>query len=531
MVRRKRRAGVVRRSLLLALVVVLFSLLVMYVFFGIYFRSHFFYRTSIEDVEVGGKTAEDAVEALRMEVQDYLLVMYDRNGTKYQIPGVEFAYDYNPLGEEEKMIGEQKSFLWPGEISKEKKLEMQKSITYDEDLLKEKVLSLACLKEENMQKPKDAFIQMTEEGYELIPEDQGSYLIPDRLYARVKAAVDAGESEFTFTDDLYEKPSVLASDPVLTECMTKIQSYFGAEITYDMGEDKEVVDKGIISSWITVDENYNVTFDENKVASYVQSLASKYNTYGDEREFLTAKGDTVTIGGGDYGWVIDKEAEREQLIQEVKSGEVKTREPVYSQTAVSRSKNDIGNTYVEIDYTNQHVWYFENGTVKLESDCVTGNISKGNGSPDGVFKIVYKKSPAVLKGEDYESDVTYFMPFAYNVGFHDASWRHGRFGGNIYKTSGSHGCINMPEDKAAKLYELVAVDTPVIAYYREPVKLTAENTKISNAYSYYDEEKEKAKEEAARKSAEDAAQNTPQAGEGERITEDGSVEPIPQGEQ
>ncbi len=32
MVRRKRRAGVVRRSLLLALVVVLFSLLVMYVF-------------------------------------------------------------------------------------------------------------------------------------------------------------------------------------------------------------------------------------------------------------------------------------------------------------------------------------------------------------------------------------------------------------------------------------------------------------------------------------------------------------------
>ena len=123
------------------------------------------------------------------------------------------------------------------------------------------------------------------------------------------------------------------------------------------------------------------------------------------------------------------------------------------------------------------------------------------------------------------------MPFAYNVGFHDASWRHGRFGGNIYKTSGSHGCINMPEDKAAKLYELVAVDTPVIAYYREPVKLTAENTKISNAYSYYDEEKEKAKEEAARKSAEDAAQNTPQAGEGERITEDGSVEPIPQGEQ
>lgn len=531
MVHRKRRAGVMRRSLLLALGIVLFAFIVMYLFFGIYFRSHFFYRTSIEDVEVGGMTAEQAIDELRLEVQDYLLVMYDRSGTKYQIPGVEFGYDYQPLGEEERMIKEQKSFLWPGKISKNKKLEMQKSITYDENLLKEKVMALACMKEENMQKPKDAFIRMTEEGYELVPEDQGTYLIADKLYARVKAAVDAGESEFTFSDDLYEKPSVTSSDTVLSECMAKIQSYFGAEITYDMGEDKEVVDKGVISSWITVDENYNVTFDENKVTSYVQSLASKYNTYGDERKFLTAKGDTVTIGGGDYGWVVDKEAEREQLIQEVKNGEIKTREPVYLQVAKSRSKDDIGNTYVEVDYTNQHLWYFENGTVKLESDFVSGNISKGNGSPDGVFKIVYKKSPAVLKGEDYESDVTYFMPFAYNVGFHDASWRHGKFGGNIYKTSGSHGCINMPEDKASKLYEMVAVDTPVIAYYRDPVKLTAENTKISNAYSYYDEEKEKAKEEAKGKAAEDAKRNAPQVGEGQRIAEDGSVEPIPQSEQ
>lgn len=522
MVRRKRRARVLRRALLLALGTVLFLLFGLYVFFGIYFRSHFFYQTSIEDISVGGLTAEKAIEELRMEVKDYLLVMYDRDGNKYQIPGVDFGYDYQPLGEEEKLIEGQNSLLWPVKIGKEKKLEMEKSITYDENLLREKVAALDCLKEERMKKPVNAFIQMTEAGYELVSEERGSYLFADKLFARVKAAVDAGKSEITFTDDLYENPAVTASDPVLTECMAKIQSYFGAEITYDMGVDKEVVDTGVISSWITVDENYNVTFNEDKVAAYVQSLASKYNTYGDEREFLTAKGDTVTIGGGDYGWVIDKEKEREQLLEEVKNGEIKTREPVYSQTAVSRSKNDIGSTYIEVDYTNQHMWYFEEGTLKLDSDFVSGNISRGNGSPDGVFKVVYKKSPAVLKGEDYESDVTYFIPFAYNVGFHDASWRHGRFGGTIYKNSGSHGCINMPEEKAAKLYELVKVDTPVVAYYREPVKLTAENTKISNAYSYYDEEKEKAKEEAAKK----AAQDMPKTQEGQRIAEDGSIETI-----
>ncbi len=235
----------------------------------------------------------------------------------------------------------------------------------------------------------------------------------------------------------------------------------------------------------------------------------------------------MEIGGGDYGWVVDKEAEREQLIQEVKNGEVKTREPLYSQTAVSRNKNDIGSTYIEIDYTNQHLWYIENGTIKIETDIVSGNISRGNGSPDGVFKIVYKQSPAVLKGETYESDVTYFMPFAYNVGIHDASWRNGRFGGTIYKNSGSHGCINVPEEIAEKLYQTVEKDTPVVAYYRESVKLTAENTKIANSYSYYDEEKEKAKEEEARKAAQEAASNTPPLEEGQRIAEDGSIEPIP----
>lgn len=530
MARRKKRARVLRRSLMLAMGIILFLVAGIYIFFAVYFQSHFFYRTSIEDIEVGGMTAEEAVDELRLEVKGYLLAMYDRDGNKYHIFGTEIGYDYQPLGEEEKLIDGQNAFLWPARITKDKTLDMETSITYDEDLLREAVMSLECLQEDRMRKPANASIRMTDDGYELVPEDQGTYLIIDRLFARIKGAVEAGESEFSFTDDLYEKPEVTSDDAALSECMAKIQSFLGAEITYDMGEDKEVVDRSVISSWITVDDNYNVSFNEDKAAAYVQSLASAYNTYGDERQFKTAKGDTVTIGGGDYGWVIDKEAEREQLIAEVKNGEVKTREPVYSQTAVSRGKNDIGDTYIEIDYTNQHLWYFENGKAKIDSDFVSGNISRGNGSPDGVFKIVYKKSPAVLKGEDYESDVEYFMPFAYNVGLHDASWRRGNFGGSIYKTSGSHGCVNLPEDIAKKIYEAVAVDTPVVAYYREPVKLTAENTKISNAYSYYDEEKEKKKEEEARKAAEAAAANSPQPEEGQRIAEDGSIEDVETGE-
>ena len=161
---------------------------------------------------------------------------------------------------------------------------------------------------------------------------------------------------------------------------------------------------------------------------------------------------------------------------------------MFNQTAEVKSETyDIGDTYVEVDYTNQHMYFYENGKLKLETDVVTGNVSRNNGSPDGVYKIVYKERDATLVGENYASDVNYFMVFAYNVGFHDASWRTD-FGREIYKASGSHGCINMPGNMAEKLYKILPTGTPVIAYYREPVELTAENARISNAYSYVKKE-------------------------------------------
>lgn len=144
--------------------------------------------------------------------------------------------------------------------------------------------------------------------------------------------------------------------------------------------------------------------------------------------------------------------------------------------------DDIGNTYVEIDYTSQHLWYYKDGSLVTDTGIVSGNISRGNGSPDGIFKIAYKQKDATLVGENYASDVRYFMPFAYNVGIHDASWR-----AHLAKRSTKLPvltAVSMCLRKRQKLFQTLQVGTPVIAYYREPVTLTAENTRISNAYSY-----------------------------------------------
>ena len=107
----------------------------------------------------------------------------------------------------------------------------------------------------------------------------------------------------------------------------------------------------------------------------------------------------------------------------------------------------------------------------FSSDCVTGNVSAGHATPQGTYSLTYKTRDAVLRGSknadgeyEYESPVSYWMPFNGGIGFHDATWRSS-FGGSIYKTAGSHGCVNMPKSNAAKLYELVEKGIPVVCYY------------------------------------------------------------------
>lgn len=484
--RRSRKSRQQRRKIRMILIIsfsAAAALVLIYLLLSLYFRNHFYFRTEINGLKVGGKTAKEAEEKIADDVGDYLLTIYDRDGEKYHIMGRYIGSSYVPDGSLEKALKQQNMFAWLPSLFQENQIDVDTPMTYDPGRLAEAVAALPCFDEENITKPVDASIGKTEEGYEIIPEEKGSQMILEKVTAAVESAVTEGEGVMTLTDEMYTAPEILSDSPVIVEAMDKITSYMGAGINYEIADYDEKLDSDTIRNMLKVNEDFSVSFVEQEIVDFVQQLASKYNTYADVREFNTSSGDTIQIGGGDYGWVIDKEKEAQQLKEDIMSGQVVTREPVYSQRAQVEGLSDIGNTYLEIDYTKQHMWYYEDGQLALESDIVTGNIAKNNGSPDGVFKIVYKQSPAVLKGENYESNVNYFMVFAYNVGVHDASWRT-RFGGEFYKTEGSHGCINAPGDVAEALYGKIKVDTPVIAYYREPVELTAENCKISNAFSY-----------------------------------------------
>ena len=200
----------------------------------------------------------------------------------------------------------------------------------------------------------------------------------------------------------------------------------------------------------------------------------------------------MTISRGHYGWKISQAAETAAVVSIIKNGEQQTREPEYSQKAASRGANDYGSTYVEINLTAQHLYFYKNGELLVETDFVSGNESRGWATPGGAYPLTYKQRNATLRGEGYATPVSYWMPFNGGIGLHDASWR-GSFGGTIYKTGGSHGCINLPPKAAKTIFENISQGDPVLCYHlagteskktapaEKPAATTAASTAASTA--------------------------------------------------
>ena len=232
-------------------------------------------------------------------------------------------------------------------------------------------------------------------------------------------------------------------------------------MTYTFGSTSEVLDGETIHQWL-VSDGQSVALDRDKISEYIKDLAFRHNTAYKKRSFQTSYGETVEVTGF-YGWRINQKAELEELAEILEAGEDTTREPVYAQTAASHDGPDYGNTYAEVNLTAQHMFFYKDGEKILESDFVSGNVSRGHSTPPGIFALTYKQRDAVLKGEGYASPVKYWMPFNGGIGFHDASWRSS-FGGSIYKSGGSHGCVNMPYAAAKQLFENVYAGMPVICY-------------------------------------------------------------------
>lgn len=476
--RRKRRkengkqSGTSHKSLKIAAGVIVGAVAVVYLGFSVYFMNHFYFHTKINGVDFSGKSLSSVESYMKNQVDGYVLTMEESDGTEEKIDGSDISLAYKKGKDLEELVKGQNAFLWPVCLAKKQDITASVGVTYDEEKLETLISGLGCMEADKQIEPSNAHPEYDGTSFVIKAEETGSKINVETFKKVVKESIEGFKSTIDLTaEDCYLEPKYTSKSEEVKKACDEMNKYLAASITYTFGSSTEVVDKDLISQWVTVDDNMAVTFNSDAVVAYVQELESKYDTYQTKRTFTTGAGNTATVEGGDYGWIIDEDAEIAALEANIRGGETVTREPNYAQKAASHDGADWGNTYVEVDLTNQCMYLFVNGSLVVQGPVVTGKPSAGDATPQGVYILKYKEKDTTLRGPkkedgsyEWESPVTFWMPFNGGIGLHDAPWQP-TFGGDWYLEHGSRGCVNLQYDVAQTVFNNVDAGTPVVCHY------------------------------------------------------------------
>ncbi len=464
------------KALLLICLLLLLLLFIGYFLLAYYYRGGFSLNTWINGVYCTGKTVEEVNAELLAKMEAPIVIITDRNGDKYYIDMANAGYQEDYIQSLNSYLEEQNSWRWIENVLFQRSRELEGVRSYSPQQLREVLESLDAIRIE-LNKEKDYVLEyQADEGY-VLHDGLNNRMDVDLLYKAVLKAVDEQVYELDMNDiDCYYDIPLTDEQKTTKSVAQLVEALQNSNIIYDMGDEMIPLEPAIVAGFlktengkVLVDENGRLVPDEEAITAFVDALAEEYDTFEKEREFLSTRGDVITVTGVTYGTQIDREAEVKYLTEmlfgeNVHSTEPKYRIPEYIHEGMVRGKDDIGDTYIEIDMTEQMMYYYKAGELKVETPVVTGNTGRRWGTPEGVNYVYNKQKNRILRGEGYASPVKYWMPVKGNIGIHDASWRD-EFGGTIYQKSGSHGCINTPTDKMAELYEMVEIGTPVILFY------------------------------------------------------------------
>lgn len=247
--------------------------------------------------------------------------------------------------------------------------------------------------------------------------------------------------------------------------------YEDMRILYRANGEKVLLQAEDVIDWVRYWPDGHWDIDDEKIAEFVAGLQKKFDTWDYDKILDTTPGlgeesKQVRVRPGEYGWRVDRKTEVQEISVMLRRNGTTVHDIHFSSKAASwgNPNRDYGDSYVEIDLTRQHLWLYIDGELRVSSDIVSGMMNTERQTPGGAYAVYYKQSPAVLRGADYESPVSYWMPFNGGIGLHDATWQWA-FGGDVCYYSGSHGCINLPLDSAGEIYGLVEKGFPVLCYY------------------------------------------------------------------
>ncbi len=458
-------------TLVFSIVVISFMLAGFYLGLAGYYSGGFGYGIWVNGVYCTGRSVEEIDAALKEQFEETEFEVLFEDGTKekFALQDISYEIDYKrPL---RVLQDTQNPYHWFGNLKKRTGNTIVPEITFDEAELTETIEGFTAVKAAEKIKEQEVKIVKTGQGYVLLNRAE-HILDKEQLIFHVENALKTGKYQMETSEECYKDVLLTRVDEKLLSLWEKLKVFQSCEILYDMGDETVCVDASVVCDWLTVteqgepylNEEGELVLDENKLKDFVNRLAEEYDTLGKEREFQATRGDTVTIEGGTYGSKLNKQAEIAYLTDAFLAGKKERHVPEYIQEAYFRGKDDIGDTYIEIDMTEQQMYYYVDGEIYEQAPIVTGNMVRNMSTPEGICFVYAKQKNRVLRGSNYASFVNFWVPVRGNIGIHDAPWRSS-YGEEIYKTNGSHGCINTPYEEMKNIYEHVEIGTPVVMFY------------------------------------------------------------------
>lgn len=452
--------------------IVTVSLMATYLGLAVYYHNAFPYGTWINGIYCTGRSIQEVNDDLAEQFQYNGITVEDKDKNSYLITAEDISYQFDFKKALEIYRQRQNPWMWIDSLFGGHQVELVPVVSYDSEAFD------ACFEAlpfcSNRRPDEDCRLEIirTPQGYELLNE-RTDVLFVEEARGVILSAIEEAKSEVSLEEaGCYHDLELTAQMREALDIWEKLESFQQCGIVYRMGEEEVPVDASVVCDWIALDDNGRFLLDdsgdfqlrENAIEEFIASLAAKYDTVGASRQFLSTRGDMVTVEGGLYGNKLDQETETAYLKAAFEAKRNEVHEPAYLQEAWKQGSEDIGSTYIEVDMTEQKMYYYVDGVLTIDTPIVTGNTSRRMGTPSGVNFVYAKQKNRILRGEGYASHVDFWMPVKGNIGIHDAAWR-GKFGGAIYKTNGSHGCINTPRSAMEQLFDLAEVGTPVVMFY------------------------------------------------------------------
>lgn len=460
---------------------------------------HGFLRgTHLNYIDVSGKMPDELAESVSENYQNFTIQITESGNNVLEAKATELGLTYDHENAvnllNAKLLSQKNNFfefyrvLFLGE-----NITIKNAYIFDESSFRH------CVSSNNFTIPREASkdaryeLNSTKTEYIIADATTGNEVddiaLQDYVLEHINKAVESGNINqtlvieipkeiYTSTPGSNDKKELEANLHAKNLELKLENKYKDLTIAYTFGKQQQILSGNTILNWMGYDKDENIIIaDQNALKQYVSDTAKKYDSLWLPRSFKTTDGQIISIDSSKnaYGYKIDQDAEIRQLKQDILSANSISREPIYQcDTSYGNpyflrrnGLDDMDGTYVEVSISQQHIWFYKNHKLVVESACVTGKLTKERHTITGAYPLAYKQRNRTLTGGSganrYSSKVGYWMPFNLGQGLHDATWRN-KFGGDIYIRSGSHGCVNLPVYIAKTIYENIETGTAIVIY-------------------------------------------------------------------